>query len=165
MLIDAVDRRILALLRENARMSTALLGRQLGVSRTTVHSRIERLLARRVITGFTVRMGADQERDQIQAQVMIAAVQKVLARVEAALRALPEVRKLLGQRPARIHRDRGHGFGRGDGPAPRSDRDHRGRRSHRILDRALDTDRSLAQGFRPACGTRAARPRPVRADR
>jgi DNA-binding Lrp family transcriptional regulator len=94
MLIDPVDNRILALLRENARMSTALLGRQLGVSRTTVHSRIERLLARRVITGFTVRMGADQERDQIQAQVMIAAVQKVLARVEAALRALPEVRKL-----------------------------------------------------------------------
>ena len=94
MLIDPVDQRILALLRENARMSTALLGRRLGVSRTTVHSRIERLLARRVITGFTVRMGADQERDQIQAQVMIAAVQKVLARVEAALRALPEVRKL-----------------------------------------------------------------------
>ena len=94
MLIDPVDHRILALLRENARMSTALLGRRLGVSRTTVHSRIERLLARRVITGFTVRMGADQERDQIQAQVMIAAVQKVLARVEAALRALPEVRKL-----------------------------------------------------------------------
>ena len=94
MLIDPVDRKILALLRENARMSTALLGRRLGVSRTTVHSRIERLLARRVITGFTVRMGADQERDQIQAQVMIAAVQKVLARVEAALRSLPEVRKL-----------------------------------------------------------------------
>lgn len=94
MFIDPVDHRILALLRENARMSTALLGRRLGVSRTTVHSRIERLLARRVITGFTVRMGADQERDQIQAQVMIAAVQKVLARVEAALRALPEVRKL-----------------------------------------------------------------------
>src|SRR5260221_12315082 len=83
MLIDAVDRRILALLRENARMSTALLGRQLGVSRTTVHSRIERLLARRVITGVTVRMGADQERDQIQGQGMIAAVQKGLARVEA----------------------------------------------------------------------------------
>ncbi|HLQ13622.1 MAG TPA: Lrp/AsnC family transcriptional regulator [Steroidobacteraceae bacterium] len=94
MLIDPVDQRILALLRENARMSTAQLGRRLGVSRTTVHSRIERLLARRVITGFTVRMGADQERDQIQAQVMVAAVQKVLARVEAALRALPEVRKL-----------------------------------------------------------------------
>jgi DNA-binding Lrp family transcriptional regulator len=94
MLIDPVDRRILALLRENARMSTALLGRRLGVSRTTVHSRIERLLARQVITGFTVRMGADQERGQIQAQVMIAAVQKVLARVEAALRSLPEVRKL-----------------------------------------------------------------------
>src|SRR5258706_737406 len=85
MLIDAVDRRILALLRENARMSTALLGRQLGVSRTTVHSRIERLLARRVITRVTVRMGGGQERDQIQAQGMIAAVQKGLARGEAGL--------------------------------------------------------------------------------
>lgn len=94
MLIDPVDQKILALLRENARMSTALLGRRLGISRTTVHSRIERLLARRIITGFTVRMGADRERGQIQAQVMIAAVQKALARVEAALRALPEVRKL-----------------------------------------------------------------------
>jgi DNA-binding Lrp family transcriptional regulator len=92
--IDAVDRNILALLRENARMSTALLARRLGLSRTTVHSRIERLLARRTITGFTVRVGADQERDQIQAYVVIAAVQKVLARVESALRALPEVRKL-----------------------------------------------------------------------
>ena len=94
MLIDPVDHKILALLRENARMSTALMGRRLGISRTTVHSRIERLLARRIIGGFTVRMGADQERGQIQAQVMIAAVQKALARVESALRALPEVRKL-----------------------------------------------------------------------
>jgi DNA-binding Lrp family transcriptional regulator len=92
--MDAVDRKIVALLRENARSSTALLGRSLGLSRTTVHSRIERLLARRIIAGFTVRVGPDQERDQIQAHVMIAAVQKVLARVEAALRALPEVRKL-----------------------------------------------------------------------
>src|SRR5258708_23083477 len=94
MLIDPVDHRILALLRENARMSTALMGRRLGISRTTVHSRIERLLARRIITGFTVRMGADQELGQIHAQVMIAAVQKALSRVESALRPVPAARKL-----------------------------------------------------------------------
>jgi DNA-binding Lrp family transcriptional regulator len=47
-----------------------------------------------VITGFTVRMGADQERHQIQAHVMITALHKLQARVLAALRALPEVRKL-----------------------------------------------------------------------
>jgi len=53
--------------RERAHVHGAA-GTPAGVSRTTVHSRIERLLARRVITGFTIRMGADQERDQIQAR-------------------------------------------------------------------------------------------------
>lgn len=94
MTIDTTDRQILALLREDGRASTAQLGRRLGLSRTTVHSRIERLLARQVITGFTVRMGPDQERGQIQAQVMITVVPKLQARAEAALRRLPEVRKL-----------------------------------------------------------------------
>ena len=92
--IDATDRRILALLREDGRASTAQLGRRLGLSRTTVQSRIDRLLSRRVITGFTVRMGADLERDQIQAHVLITLVPKLQSRAEAALRALPEVRKL-----------------------------------------------------------------------
>jgi DNA-binding Lrp family transcriptional regulator len=92
--IDETDRKILALLRENARASTAQLGRRLGLARTTVQSRIERLLRQRVIAGFTVRMGAERERGQISAHVMISAVPKLLARAEAALRALPEVRKL-----------------------------------------------------------------------
>ena len=92
--IDSTDREILALLREDGRASTALLGRRLRLSRTTVHSRIERLLARRVITGFTVRMGPDTEREQIQAHVMVTVVPKLQARAEAALRRLPEVRKL-----------------------------------------------------------------------
>ena len=94
MTIDDTDREILALLREDGRASTALLGRRLGLSRTTVHSRIERLLARRVITGFTVRMGADTEREQIQAHVLITVIPKLQGRAEAALRRLPEVRKL-----------------------------------------------------------------------
>ena len=85
MTTDATDREILALLREDGRASTARLGRRLGLSRTTVHSRIERLLARRVITGFTVRMGADQEREQIQAHVLITVIPKLQARAEAAL--------------------------------------------------------------------------------
>lgn len=94
MLIDATDRKILALLREDGRASTAQLGRRLGLSRTTVQSRIDRLLSRGVIAGFTVRVAADREREQIQAHVMISVVPKLQARAEAALRALPEVRKL-----------------------------------------------------------------------
>jgi DNA-binding Lrp family transcriptional regulator len=94
MTTDSTDRQILALLREDGRASTAQLGRRLGLSRTTVQSRIERLLARRVITGFTVRMGAEQEREQIQAHVLITVTPRFQARAEAALRKLPEVRKL-----------------------------------------------------------------------
>jgi len=92
MTTDSTDRQILALLRENARASTAEIGRRLGLARTTVHSRIERLLARRIIAGFTLRMGP--EREQISAQVLITALPKLAPRAEAALRALPDVRKL-----------------------------------------------------------------------
>ena len=94
MTIDSIDRRIIALLRDNARASTAHLGRHLGLARTTVQSRIERLLQQQVIAGFTLRMGAERERGQLTAQVMITAIPKLLTRLEATLRALPEVRKL-----------------------------------------------------------------------
>ena len=94
MTTDATDQRIIALLRENARASTAQLGRRLGLARTTVQSRIERLLHNKVIAGFTLRMGAERERGQLLAHVMITAIPKLLTRVEATLRGLPEVRKL-----------------------------------------------------------------------
>jgi DNA-binding Lrp family transcriptional regulator len=92
--IDPTDQRILALLREDARASTSKLGRKLGLSRTTVQSRIERMLARGVIAGFTVRLSDEVTRGQIQAQVMISTLPKLASRVEAELRRLPEVRKL-----------------------------------------------------------------------
>ena len=92
MTTDATDQKLIALLREDARASAALLGRKLGLARTTVQSRIDRLIARGEISGFTVRMG--DERGQIQAQVMITAAPRLAPRIEAALRALPEVRRL-----------------------------------------------------------------------
>src|SRR5690606_4991678 len=46
------DERLLALLRENARCSTAELARRLGLSRTTVQSRIDRLEKQGVIRGY-----------------------------------------------------------------------------------------------------------------
>ena len=92
MTTDATDQKLIALLREDARASAALLGRKLGLARTTVQSRIDRLIARGEISGFTVRMG--DERGQIQAQVMITAAPRLAPRIQAALRALPEVRRL-----------------------------------------------------------------------
>jgi DNA-binding Lrp family transcriptional regulator len=92
--IDPTDQRILALLREDARASTSKLGRKLGLSRTTVQSRIERLVARGIIAGFTVRLSDEVIRGQIQAHVMITTLPKLASRVEAELRRLAEVRKL-----------------------------------------------------------------------
>jgi DNA-binding Lrp family transcriptional regulator len=92
--IDATDQRILALLREDARASTSKLGRKLRLSRTTVQSRIERMLSRGVIAGFTVRLSDEVVRGQILAHVMITTLPKLASRVETELRRLPEVRKL-----------------------------------------------------------------------
>ena len=91
---DLTDQKILSLLQEDARVSTSQLGRRLGLSRTTVQSRIDRLVQRGIIAGFTVRVGEDYGRSRIQAQVMITTLPKLAVRVEAELRRLPEVHKL-----------------------------------------------------------------------
>jgi len=58
--LDTLDRRLLAALQVNARESTAALARRLGVARTTVLARLARLEQRGVITGYTVRLAADE---------------------------------------------------------------------------------------------------------
>ena len=58
-MISDAEQALLSLLRANARASTAELARQLGVSRTTVQSRIERLEQRGIIAGYGVRLSPD----------------------------------------------------------------------------------------------------------
>lgn len=88
------DRSLIALLRENARASTAELARRLGVSRTTVQSRIERLEKSGVIAGYGVRLSPDYERNLVRAHILVTALPKLSASVEAVLRRIPEVRTL-----------------------------------------------------------------------
>lgn len=52
--IDAVDERLIALLRDNGRASYAELARQVGLSAPAVHERVAKLEAGGVITGYTV---------------------------------------------------------------------------------------------------------------
>lgn len=56
--IDETDEKLLALLTEDARSPVATLARTLGLARTTVQARIDRLVSRGLIAGFTVRAGA-----------------------------------------------------------------------------------------------------------
>jgi DNA-binding Lrp family transcriptional regulator len=91
---DDIDTRLLSLLRENARAPTVELARRLGLSRTTVQSRLDRLERAKVIVGYTVRVGDAAERDSVRAHVMITVGPKLAPAVEAALRRVPEVRTL-----------------------------------------------------------------------
>ncbi|HEV7915421.1 MAG TPA: Lrp/AsnC family transcriptional regulator [Albitalea sp.] len=92
--LDATDRELLALLREDARAPTALLARKLKLSRTTVQSRMERLQRQRVIAGYTITVPDELEASLVRAHVLITLVPKQSAAIEQALRKIPEVRVL-----------------------------------------------------------------------
>lgn len=91
---DALDRSILALLRENARLSTVEIAKRLDLSRTTVTSRIARLEAARIVVGYTVKVAAEIESALIRAHITITCHPKAAPAVEAALRRIAEVRQL-----------------------------------------------------------------------
>jgi DNA-binding Lrp family transcriptional regulator len=93
--MDDLDRKLLALLRLNARESVAALAAQLKVSRGTVQNRIARLMGREgVIQGFTVKTRPEVEAQRVRAIMCIAIEGERSAAVVKALRGLPEVDKV-----------------------------------------------------------------------
>lgn len=91
--IDETDRKLLALLAENARCPVATLARRLNLARTTVQARIERLESRGVIAGYTLRLGQPM-RASIRATVLISIEPRSQPTVMARLRALPVVEQV-----------------------------------------------------------------------
>ena len=92
--LNAGDRDLLALLAENARASTATIARRLGLSRTTVQAKIERLERDGVIAGYGVRLSDAYESGLVRAHVLITIAPKTLARITAELNAIIEVKTL-----------------------------------------------------------------------
>lgn len=90
MQIDATDQHLLALLRENARAPVADLARRLGLARTTVQARIERMEQGGVIAGYTLRAGA-RLRPPLQATVLVAIEPRSGPAVLTRLKSLPGV--------------------------------------------------------------------------
>ena len=70
--MDETDHQLIALLRQNARLSVAALAARLGVSRGTVTNRMRRLEDDSVIVGYTVRLRPDVPRNEIKAWMSIA---------------------------------------------------------------------------------------------
>jgi len=56
--LDEVDRKLIALLQDNARLSTVALAKAVGLSRSTVQERLQRLESAGVIAQYTVRLGS-----------------------------------------------------------------------------------------------------------
>ena len=92
--IDPTDEALLRLLRENARLPTAELGRRLGVSRTTVQSRLERLERRGIVGGYTLRPGRDAARATVRAHILLTVKPKLARPTEAALARIPQITAL-----------------------------------------------------------------------
>ena len=90
--MDDIDRKLLALLEENARLPVAILARKLGLARTTVQSRIERLETSGTISGYTVRLG-QSSRPTLRATVLISFEPQAGASVLSRLKAIPQVRE------------------------------------------------------------------------
>ncbi|WBY04050.1 Lrp/AsnC family transcriptional regulator [Ramlibacter tataouinensis] len=65
--MDDTDRDLLALLRKDARMSSAALAQKTGVSRGTVANRLRKLEDAQVIVGYTVRLRPEAQPRQIRA--------------------------------------------------------------------------------------------------
>jgi len=90
---DETDRALIALLQENARLPVATLARRLGLARTTVQARLDRLENSGVIAGYALRLGA-QARPPLRATVLLSIEPRSGAAVLARLKSLPEVRRV-----------------------------------------------------------------------
>ncbi len=92
--MDQTDRGLIRALSADARATTTALAATLGLSRSTVQARMEKLERSGVITGYTLRLSEEYERRQIKTHVMIAVAPKQAGAVVAALKGMEGVTSL-----------------------------------------------------------------------
>ncbi|MBV8827414.1 MAG: Lrp/AsnC family transcriptional regulator [Hyphomicrobiales bacterium] len=92
---DEVDRRLIALLLENARQSTMALAKQLGLARTTVQCRLAQLERRRVIIGYSALLGYDPGRGFVQSVAFLSIVKRSQKNIVERLKQYPEIKLCL----------------------------------------------------------------------
>lgn len=93
-IFDDLDHRLIAALREDGRAPVSKLAVILDVSRATVQTRLDRLLASGAVLGFTVRARQDYDERTIRAVMMIEVVGRSTTAVIRQLRGLPELHSL-----------------------------------------------------------------------
>ncbi len=89
--MDETDRTLLTLLGANARLPVATLARRLGLARSTVQARMERLESRGIIKGYALKLGDTARGDAIRATVLISIEPRATPAVLSRLKTLPQV--------------------------------------------------------------------------
>ena len=92
--MDDLDRKLLALLRTDARLPAASLAASLNISRATVRARLDRLIAQGTIQGFTVTLKSAESSNVVRSIVMIEIAGQGDDRIVRKLMGFPQVRHL-----------------------------------------------------------------------
>ncbi len=89
--LDDIDRQILSRLLEDGRISVRALAEQVHISRANAYTRIGRLVAEDVITGFTARLNPQRAGLGTSAYVTMSIEQNAWRDISRELRAIPFV--------------------------------------------------------------------------
>ncbi|WP_409054700.1 Lrp/AsnC family transcriptional regulator [Variovorax sp. GrIS 2.14] len=92
--MDDTDRKLISLLRKDARMTAAALAAKLGVSRGTIANRLRKLEDEQVIVGYSARLRPDAEPATIKAWMSVVVEGNQTRAVIAALLGEPAVEAL-----------------------------------------------------------------------
>ena len=92
-MMDETDQLLLNALAENARAPVTTLAAKLGIARTTVQARLERLERTGVIAGYTVRIGAAEQEQRITATVLVQLDPRTGPDVVQRLKSIPQVER------------------------------------------------------------------------
>jgi DNA-binding Lrp family transcriptional regulator len=86
--LDAIDRKIIAELAIDGRMSIRALAEKMHISRANAYARVDRLVTNGVITGFGARLDPERVGLGTSAYVMVTIEQNTWREVSARLRAI-----------------------------------------------------------------------------
>jgi DNA-binding Lrp family transcriptional regulator len=94
MQLDDTDRKLIALLRHDARAPVSTLAADLKLSRATIKTRIDRLVEQNIIQGFTVVLKAGAESAKIKAMMLVEIEGQWTDKVAKRLAGVPQVRTI-----------------------------------------------------------------------
>ncbi len=90
-MMDEIDKSLIAALAANARLPVSTLAADLGLARTTVQARIDRLERRGIIAGYTVRLTDAATAARIRAAVLLQIDPPKQVGIIGRLKAIPHV--------------------------------------------------------------------------